>query len=665
MMQTGAGRVNGLVGTVWWAGGLSLAERLAAPRPPRFGDPCDNAAERRLDAWRADFGAPANGRFAARLGDAGLDEDALRALLTEPPAALAARAGRPAWAALAAEALDTAPATGADPGPAPSWADGFAAVLAPFTAVAVRRLEAAPSWAAARDTVDTAALRRDFTEQLAAQLTRIARRTLVLELNVLRVAGQLAGATPQARFADFVRQLSGRERLSALLAEYPVLARLLAQAAGHAVDAWAELLERFAADRPAVVATLLAGRDPGPLATVRIGAGDRHDRGRAVALLGFADGSRAVYKPRPVAVHRRFNELLAWLGERMPGPGQRCPAVLDRPGYGWVEFAAPAPCGDLADVARFYRRLGVLLAVLHLTGGTDIHYENLIACGDQPVLVDLETLFHPDLGRPGPPGGDPAAAALERSVRRIALLPFPLVGPHGVLDPSGLGGDRGGLLPTDVVDWAAPGTDQMRLVRGRAAFPGGANRPRLDGVDADVRDHTDDLLAGFRAGYRALHDGAAELGGPTGLLAAFAEDAVRVLVRPTRRYAALLDESTHPDVLRDALDRDRVLDVLWRESAADPMRRPLVAAETAQLWAGDVPLLTARPAARRPSADGRPVGPGWSAGGLHHAQRRLAGLGGTDLHDQEWIIRAALATRAGRTAPGGHPGAGGGPPPPP
>ena len=66
-------------------------------------------------------------------------------------------------------------------------------------------------------------------------------------------------------------------------------------------------------------------------------------------------------------------------------------------------------------MGAFYRRQGVLLALLYLLGMTDIHHENLIACADQPVLVDVETLLHPDLPVPTA-APDPAARALRTSV---------------------------------------------------------------------------------------------------------------------------------------------------------------------------------------------------------------------------------------------------------
>ena len=38
----------------------------------------------------------------------------------------------------------------------------------------------------------------------------------------------------------------------------------------------------------------------------------------------------------------------------------------------------------------------MLLCLLYVIGGTDCHYENLIANGEHLVLIDMETLMHHD-----------------------------------------------------------------------------------------------------------------------------------------------------------------------------------------------------------------------------------------------------------------------------
>ena len=108
----------------------------------------------------------------------------------------------------------------------------------------------------------------------------------------------------------------------------------------------------------------------------------------------------------------------------------------------------------------------------------------------------------------------------------------------------------------------------MHLRRGRVPMPGSQNRPSINGEDVvltdyDVvlTDYTDAIAAGFSDTYRLLMDSRAELLGADGLLGMFAGDEIRVIVRPTRIYAFLLEESFHPDLLRNALDRDRHFDV--------------------------------------------------------------------------------------------------------
>ncbi|WP_181442197.1 type 2 lanthipeptide synthetase LanM family protein [Streptomyces tateyamensis] len=568
------------------------------------------------------------------------------------------REAGPDWARFTTQAVAAAPVTPLASVAGLSGSAGFARILAPFTDAAVLRLTSRQQ--------PSPALLAGFAERLAARLVRLAARTLVLELHVSRVNGRLAGATPADRFADFVRQTATPDGLTRLFAEYPVLARLLAQACLHAEGATAELLERLAADRDLLVEHLWAGADPGPLVALEPAGGDGHRHGRAVAVLRFASGARAVYKPRPVHAHLHFNELAHWYNARLGEAAVPTVTVLARPGYGWVEHVSPEPCGSRRQLARFYRRQGALLALLHAVDGTDVHHENLIARADRPVLVDVETLFHPAATAFAPPAAgppDPAAEALARSVRRTGLLPHLRLGEREGWDESGLGGDKGVLLPVDAVEFEGSGTDTMRLVRRPRTAAGAANRPTLDGRDADPAAFTEELLAGFRAGYRAIAAGAAELAGPHGPLHRFAADEVRVVVRASRSYARLLDESTHPDVLRAAGDRDRLLGLLREEGAAPGGSARLTADEVAQLWCGDIPLFTTRP----DSADlwGSQSGPLpglLGEPGLDRAMARVTAMDEEQLHEQEWVVRAALATRvvglgsAGRPGPAGSPG---------
>lgn len=615
----------------WWAPGLTLRERLAAPDAPA---PVAAPAADTPVPWSVGDAAG----FAGRLAALGVGEDVALGLATEPADRLAARAARPEWARFVEDAL-----TGAahEPVRADGTAEGpavFLPVMRPFIAAAwasvAARVRTAPA--------DTAAARTAFEALLGERLTRQAARTLVTELHHARSGGLLSGATPRERFTAFVDGLCAPGALAGLLARYPVLARMLGETCLNTAAATAELLARYADDRPALVTELCDGADPGPLVRVDLDRGDAHQGGRSVALLRFARGRTVVYKPRPLDQHALLDRAVDWLNAKAPGLGLRTPRTVRRAGHGWMEFIAHRWCRGPLELDRFYRRQGALLALLYALDAVDMHYENVIAQGDQPLLVDAETLLHADLPQATTAGPDPAAEALGVSVHRTCLLPSLLIGDNGALDISGLGGADGEAYPSDGMRWEDCGTDTMRMVRGPVRSPAAQNRPVPDGRPVRHADHRAALLEGFRDAYGTITAHRDELLG--GLLDRWADGRGRLIARSTRLYTTLLEESTHPGVLGDALARDSVFSLLWTESAHDPARQRLVEHEIADLWAGDVPFFAHRPA--RPDV--------WTAHGtrldgilarpaLDAARDKIAAMGEVDRYDQEWIVSATLA----------------------
>ena len=639
----------------WWARGLNLRERLDAPWPP---------AARRVAAGVGRLGLWSIGDragFAARLAALSLSDDLASALGEELPTRLGSRTDKPSWAqcieqAVAKAALESR--TNATPDAASAGlADArgaavFLPVLRPLIALAWAKVAAQLTLPQS----EHAAVRRAFEERLGEQLSRQSARALVTELSRARAAGQLPGASSQGRFAAFIAQLSTRQGLSELFTRYPVLARMLGQTALDAADAMLELAARLSADRERIAAELFDGVDPGALVRMDLGRGDAHQGNRSVAMLHFANGS-VVYKPRPLDQHALLDEAVGWLNAKVPGLGLRTPRAVRcksgrADGYGWLEFIEHRWCESVTEADRFFRRQGALLALLYAVDGTDVHYENLIACGDQPVLVDAETLLHSGLPAAATAGADPAARALDASVHRTGLLPHLLIGDNGALDLSALGRTEGGVYPSDVLRWENPGTDEMRVVRGAVASPTAQNQP-LPGPNGHA-DHRAALLEGFRAGYDAIARHRAELLDDDGFLTRWAQSPARLIARATRFYGTLLEESTHPDLLRDALARDAVFALLWTESQDDPARQRLIEEEIADLWRGDVPVFFHRPSGTAVwSARGTRLDGVLPAASVESVLDKIAAMSEVDRYDQEWVIAATLAVSGANTASAG------------
>ncbi|HEX4833575.1 MAG TPA: type 2 lanthipeptide synthetase LanM family protein [Trebonia sp.] len=554
---------------------------------------------------------------------------------------------RHAWVDIAERAVRAATIPDAIPADL-QWRDALALPVRPFCAAVARDLAAVARACLPPGHADAAAIGDSYARALGTRLARMACPALAAELDwALEAAGAAAGpvangpvvngpvvngtaaegrrdaAVAGGRGQQVLRAFTARKcnpaGLAETFAQFPVLARLLAITSAAATEAGREVLARLAADRPALVADLLGGRDPGPATAIRPGLGDPHQGGRSVMAVCFADGRQVIYKPRDQGPHAMFSEVLGWLNQRVAGAGLRAPAVVRRPGYGWAEHvaSAPLPGGDVAGA--YYRRAGILLAALYATHATDIHCENIIASGDVPVIVDAETIFHPALPQPRTTSDDPAARALSESVQRAALLPHATVDGAGASDRSGLSGDP------------APGR------------PGG-NRPWHDGAPVDVSGHEGALAEGFRAGYDAIAADRAAFGA---LVAQAADLEARAVARPTAAYAQLAEGALHPALLRDAAGRDDALGVLHAVSAGHHLWEALAGHELADLRDGDIPLLTARPASAdlRTSAGQRLAGV-LDKPGLRCALDKVAAMGEVDRGRQEWLIAASLATRA-------------------
>jgi type 2 lantibiotic biosynthesis protein LanM len=617
-------------------------------------------AERTLQRWRAQRPFGQDGWFERRLAADGLDPDGLRALLAEDEDALARRLAGAAgsWAGHLADCF----ARQRDGAAAPHIPDAhaFARVVTPLLTDARDRLYERIAALGPTPLGGPGALTDLFVPALTARLHALAARTLILELHVARLSGALGDdteSTPEQRFQRFLRRAARPAAALALLAEYPVLARRLTVAARRWTDAYGTLVEQLAADLPLLGAEFGGGAPLGPLLAVDTGLGDPHRGGRSVTGLRFAH-ARFLHKPRPLDVDLHYQLFLRRLNRHLELPLAEV-TCLPRDGYGWMAHVSPRPCRDRDELRRFYRRAGSLAAVLYLLQAVDCHAQNLVAAGEDPVLVDLETLFQPQLREPAKTLSGAERLARHdtaHSVLRSGLLPQRMwvEDGHDGADLSALGWDPGRLPPRPVPDVADAGTDRMRIVYRRLGVEAAASRPVPPGRPLRLADHAADLDAGFTQAYEAL---ARDKRTTRTLLESFAGDETRLLRRDTYEYRSLLSAACHPDLLRDALDQDRHLDRLWALAAWEEGVEPFVPHERADLWDNDIPVFTVRPGSTDARASSGAVVPDVTdRPALTAALDRLDLLGPRDLERQRNLLR--LSVTATPEAPADGPVAG-------
>lgn len=116
--------------------------------------------------------------------------------------------------------------------------------------------------------------------------------------------------------------------------------------------------------------------------------GDTHSGGKTVVKFTI-ETKNYYYKPRNLFIEKVFYDVLDIFN--IPHIDNSKNRYYES--YSIINEVKYAPVDVEDDINDYYYTLGQLQFVLYLLGGSDIHYENLIAHGKLPVIIDLETLF--------------------------------------------------------------------------------------------------------------------------------------------------------------------------------------------------------------------------------------------------------------------------------
>lgn len=474
-------------------------------------------------------------------------------------------------------------------------------------------------------------------EALVASL-RLGLNRDFFELTYRTLIGHFKLIERSVSYSEYTAALGQEETRRHLLDSYPVLERWMESSVVRWLQNAAKLVNRFEADRAELAAMIGKGADEIRLEGIRFGLGDSHRGGKSVAQLELSGDVKLLYKPRSLSIDAHFSKLLTDSSRNLPFDF-KLPRQVMKDGYGWVEYVQYAGCTHADEIDLYYRRLGALLAILYVLGATDFHYENIIAQGAHPVLIDLETFFRPRT----PILGTETNEDNESSVLRTGLLPQRLVigDGGGGSDISGVSDAEGQDAPVERLVLEQDENGDFVFRRARGQLLGAQNVPMLNGEKvALTAAHGRMIKQGFTLAYRHLASSKAEL---TEALGAFADDEIRVIFRGTLFYSHLLDESRHPALLLSEENVARHFGTIHESSKDYAVGALLVEDEIAILQRRDVPLFTCLVGATDLIVDeDRRLPDFFVKSGLDAVRQQVADLSERDLHRQIWIIDRAL-----------------------
>ena len=140
-------------------------------------------------------------------------------------------------------------------------------------------------------------------------------------------------------------------------------------------------------------------------------------------------------------------------------------------------------CASDEEIRRYYRRTGNFLCLVYALNGSDFHFENLIADGEHPVPIDLETIYHhrEKIAAADGDDADEMAGRLRLSVLATDLLPDPVKVDHQYFDISGLARSEEEEGEAELIVWKHINTDGMDYSYERQRPRPARNLPKLNG----------------------------------------------------------------------------------------------------------------------------------------------------------------------------------------
>lgn len=512
------------------------------------------------------------------------------------------------------------------------------------------------------------ALERSLLHRLEGLCTK----TLNFEFSQVRPFGQnlltLLGLEieinhSKIHYTQFVERLL-QDGLLASFQKYPVLGRLVATAVDFWVEFATEFLERLAQDKADIQrifgsTTVLSSQNK--VTAIQTSLSDPHKRGRTVIVLTFESGLKLVYKPKDLGLEAAFNQFLNWCNHHSQLLNFKVIKVLNQNSYGWVEYVEHQPCVDEDAASRFYQRAGMLLCVLYVLRGTDCHHENLIANGEDLVLIDMETLLHHEanLIENSPfiqEFETTAAQHLWDSVLRTGLLPrWDFSSDRRIAyDISGLGSSTPQQISRKVPRWKAINTDNMHQQYESVAFPLEKNVPRLGDIALSVNDYQTQIATGFEQMYRFLMANKDELLAPESPLADMQDRQIRFIFRATRIYGTILQNACVPDYLKHGVDYSIELDRLsyaFLIAQTKPDAWPILNAELEAMEQLDFPFFMASAASDKLSVGKDRVIPHYFRKSSYQQMlSQVQALDRTDLSRQVAIIQSSFYAKVAQTS---------------
>lgn len=440
----------------------------------------------------------------------------------------------------------------------------------------------------------------DVQLELLHRFEMMLARAVEASINVYCYQNNLAKSSDIPAYIAYLQQTFNDElSYHKFYCQFPVLGRWLADVTRFFSNNIQELLQRLTNDLTDINTTFFASKNITRIKSLKLGQSDYHAKGCSVVmveleLLNFDEIKQTetiVYKPRCLKTEAALQNLLKTLNQAEIAHFADY-KVLCKTGYGYVEFirAGKNNAQNEKDIERFYNQLGGYLAIFHILGGSDMHYENIIAANCNAFICDCETILEVV-----PCGMEQAHNTVFDSIFKTGMLEWPRSNAFNnkQVNVTGFSGGESYEVP-----FAIPQiTQRMSLALavenkvGITVEVESKNRIFYKGELVRPQDYQQHIVNGFSQVYSWVQHNKTQTIKLIEEL--FASSSIRFVNRATQIYAHLINAAQHAKSLAEALEVDLAFYSLVEHPRLWDEMGQLAEQEIVALWQLDIPVFTA------------------------------------------------------------------------
>ena len=423
----------------------------------------------------------------------------------------------------------------------------------------------------------------DASVQLNNILQQICIRTLIAIMHSYKQNGRLTGSNSKEEYNFFNKEITSKNIfVQRTFEEFPILSEIISKKIKYAVEYYTQIIAYFVSDKNQI--EKLLGHKVSKITKIKVMTSDVHNHGKQVMRIQLDLKDEILYKPHSMENEKIFNELLKWFKEKT-GLDYRRYAFISCEDHSWSTILEYSACETEEQLENYYRRFGLQLFLAYVFGTKDLHYENIIASGEYPVLIDLETLVNLRLNETRKTVNEEIRYELFQSVLYTGLLPIYLWNNTGNgVNLSGVCGDGNQRYPFKIPCILEPETSNMRIGYNYPVSKKAMNQATLNGKFICPNAYKEKIIEGFKVAYNCVIDLKIEF---MSILHNIENLTNRYVLLDSQRYAMMLSASYHPSLLMDKETRKQFWKYQWE--GRNEINKEIVESEIISLDNGDIP----------------------------------------------------------------------------